>query len=194
MRGLRRLGLALGLALAAALAHWTGGVAAGQAPLPLEIGGPFALVDHTGRAVSDETFRGDYLLVFFGYANCPGICPVGLRNMVEALDQLGDDGARVTPLLITVDPAHDTAANLAAAVGKIHPRLIGLTGTPAQLRAARTAYRVDVKPAGRSWRGVELFSHGTFIYLMGPDGKFLSLFPPVTPPAALAKAIGGYLS
>ncbi len=189
MRGVRRLALAL----ASALALWAGGAAGGQAPLPLEIGGPFALVDHPGRAVSDETFRGDYLLVFFGYANCPGICPVGLRNMVEALDRLGDDGARVTPLLITVDPAHDTAANLAAAVGKIHPRLIGLTGTPAQLRAARTAYRVDAKAAGRSWRGVELFSHGTFIYLMGPDGKFLSLFPPVMPPAALAKAIGGYL-
>ena len=163
------------------------------AAFPVDLGGPFALVDHTGRAVSDEDFRGRFMLVFFGYANCPGICPIGLRTMVEAVDLLGERSEQVVPLLISVDPANDTPANLAPAVAKIHPRLVGLTGTAAQLAAARAAYKVSAKLAGRSWQGVDLFDHGSFIYLMGPDGKFLTLFPPVMPPEAMAAAIGRYL-
>ncbi len=96
----------VGFAAFAALLALIGsaGAAAQPAALPLDLGGPFALVDHTGRAVSDEDFRGRFMLVFFGYANCPGICPTGLRAMTEALDILGEKGERVVPLLITVDP------------------------------------------------------------------------------------------
>ena len=176
---------------------WSAGAAAAAArpaAFPVDLGGSFALMDHTGRAVSDEDFRGTFMLVFFGYANCPGICPIGLRTMVEAVDLLGAWGERVVPLLISVDPANDTPANLAPAVAKIHPRLVGLTGTAAQLAAARAAYQVSAKLAGRSWQGVDLFEHGSFIYLMGPDGKFLTLFPPIMPPEAMAAAIGRYLS
>ena len=175
---------------------WSAGAAAAAArpgAFPVDLGGPFALMDHTGRAVSDEDFRGRFMLVFFGYANCPGICPIGLRTMVEAVDLLGERSEQVVPLLISVDPANDTPANLALAVAKIHPRLVGLTGTAAQLAAARAAYKVSANLAGRSWQGVDLFDHGSFIYLMGPDGKFLTLFPPVMPPEAMAAAIGRYL-
>ena len=163
------------------------------AAFPVDLGGPFALVDHTGRAVSDEDFRGRFILVFFGYANCPGICPTGLRAMTEAVDLLGEKGEAVAPILITVDPAHDTPANLAPAVAKIHPRLIGLTGSFEALSAAAKAYKVGAKPAGRSWQGIQIIDHGSFIYLMGPDGKFLTLFPPVMAPEAMAAAIGRYL-
>ncbi len=175
---------------------WSAGAAAAAArpaAFPVDLGGSFALMDHTGRAVSDEDFRGRFMLVFFGYANCPGICPIGLRTMVEAVDLLGERSEQVVPLLISVDPANDTPANLAPAVAKIHPRLVGLTGTAAQLAAARAAYKVSANLAGRSWQGVDLFDHGSFIYLMGPDGKFLTLFPPVMPPEAMAAAIGRYL-
>ena len=175
---------------------WSAGAAAAAArpaAFPVDLGGSFALMDHTGRAVSDEDFRGRFMLVFFGYANCPGICPIGLRTMVEAVDLLGERSEQVVPLLISVDPANDTPANLAPAVAKIHPRLVGLTGTAAQLAAARAAYKVSANLAGRSWQGVDLFDHGSFIYLMGPDGKFLTLFPPVMPPEAMAGAIGRYL-
>ncbi len=192
-----RLGRSKGklAALAGALVLlWSAGTAAQPTALPLDFGGPFALVDHTGRAVSDEDFRGRFMLVFFGYANCPGICPIGLRAMTEAVDLLGATGGALAPILITVDPAHDTPANLALAVAKIHPRLIGLTGTLEALSAAAKAYKVGAKPAGRSWRGVDLFDHGSYIYLMGPDGKFLTLFPPNMPPEALATAIGRYMS
>lgn len=161
--------------------------------LPLDIGGPFTLMDHTGRMVSDADFHGDYMLVFFGYANCPGICPVGLRAMTQAVDLLGDKGARVAPVLITVDPENDTPANLAPAVAKIHSRLIGLTGTPDQLRSVARAYKTSAKPAGKSWQGVQMFDHGSYVYLIGPDGKFITLFPPVMDPAAMAAAIARYL-
>ncbi len=168
-------------------------VQAAPVPLPLDVGGPFSLRDHGGRAVSDADFRGRFMLVFFGYANCPKICPTGLRTMTEAVDLLGARGRRVAPILITVDPESDTPENLAPAVAKIHPRLIGLTGTLEALSAAAKAYKVSAKPAGRSWNGIRIISHGSFIYLMGPDGKFLTLFPPVMDPDAMAAAIGRYL-
>jgi protein SCO1/2 len=163
------------------------------APLPFDIGGPFALVDHNGRARSEQDFRGAYLLVFFGYAKCEGVCPVGLRRMTEALDLLGDRAARVTPILITVDPQNDTPDSLRRAVAEIHPRLIGLTGAPEALAAARKAYGVGSKRLGQSLSGNPIFRHGTFVYLMGPEGEFLSLFPPVMPPDAMAAAIRGYI-
>ncbi len=185
-----RLGL-FGLATAA----WLGGsnAAPAQSPAPLDIGGPFALVDHKGQAVTDRDFRGRFLLLFFGYANCTSVCPIGLRHMTEAVDLLGETGAAVVPVMITVDPARDTVATLAPALAKIHPRLIGLTGTPERLAVARRAYKVGAKVTGKDLTGGALYEHGSFIYLMGPDGKFRSLFPPVMPPAALAAAIARYL-
>jgi protein SCO1/2 len=167
--------------------------AASAAPFPFEVGGPFRLVDHHGRQVSDEEFRGSYLLVFFGYANCERICPVGLKRMVEAIDLLGDDGARIQPLLITVDPARDTVAALAAYVPKVHPRLIGLTGTPAQLAAAAKAYRVESERVATSWKGEAVLALGSYIYLMGPDGRFATLLPPVLDAASMAETIRRYL-
>ncbi len=165
-------------------------------PLPLDIGGPFALTDHQGNAVTDRSFHGRFLLLFFGYANCPGICPIGLHGMTEALDLLGAEGAEgdaVVPVLITVDPERDTPATLAPALAEIHPRLIGLTGTPEQLAAVRRAYRIGAEVTGRDLAGGSLYRHGTFIYLIGPNGQFLSLFPPVIDPAALAAAVARYL-
>ncbi len=184
-----RLGL-IGLVAAASLT-WSGAAPAQEAEL--DIGGPFALTDHQGNAVTDRDFRGRFLLLFFGYANCSSVCPIGLRHMTEALDLLGDKGAAVAPVLITVDPERDTPATLGPALAKIHPRLIGLTGSSEQLAAARRAYKLGAKATGRDLTGGALFEHGTFIYLLGPDGGFLTLFPPIMDPAALAEAIARYL-
>jgi len=161
--------------------------------LPLDLGGPFALSDADGRRVTDADFRGRYMLLFFGYANCPGICPLGLQNMTAAVDLLGPQSARVTPVLITVDPERDTPQALRAAAGRLGSGLVALTGTTAALAAARRAYRVEATPMGRDWQGRPLFQHGTFIYLVGPDGRVLSLFPPVLQPATLAAAVRRYL-
>jgi protein SCO1/2 len=157
--------------------------------VPVDLGGPFALTDAEGRCVTDADFRGRYVLLFFGYANCPGICPVGLQNMAAAVASLGAQRNRVTPLLITVDPQRDTPEALRAVQARLGPDLVALTGTPEALAAARRAYRVAATPLGRDWQGRALFRHGTFIYLLGPDGRVLSLFPPVVAPEALATAL-----
>jgi len=190
------LGL-IGLVVAVLLV-WGGAAKAQEStpqpePLALDVGGFFALVDHKGNAVTDRDFRGRFLLLFFGYANCTSVCPIGLRHMTEALDLLGEKGGAVMPVLITVDPERDTVANLGPALARIHSRLIGLTGTTDRLAAARRAYKVGAEVTGTDLTGGALYEHGTFIYLMGPDGTFLSLFPPVMPPAALAAAIARYL-
>lgn len=161
--------------------------------LPLDLGGPFMLTDADGGRVSDADFRGRYMLLFFGYANCPGLCPLALDNMTAAVELLGPQGAKVTPVLITVDPERDTPQALQAVQSRLGPALVALTGTAEELAAARRAYRVEATATGRDLQGRALFRHGTFIYLVGPDGRVLSLFPPVLDGAALADAVRGYL-
>ena len=170
------------------------GEGADFSPFPADIGGPFALVSHTGRAVTDADFHGRFMLVFFGYAQCESICPVGLKQMTEAVDLLGVLGERVQPILISVDPEADTPEALARHVPTIHPRLIGLTGSPEAIAAAKRAYKVDSKAMGRSWKGTPVFSHGSYIYLMGPDGALLSVVPPVLGAEAMADILRRYIS
>lgn len=164
-----------------------------DAPFPFEIGGAFELTDHRGRPVTDRDFRGRPMLVFFGYANCERICPVGLKRMVEAMDLLGEAGRKIQPVLITVDPARDSAESLAAYVPTVHPRLVGLTGSPKQLAAAAKAYRVERQDLGKSWDGKPVISHGSYVYLMDAEGRFATLLPPVLDAAAMAKTIRKYL-
>ncbi len=163
-------------------------------PFPVDIGGPFALVDHTGKSVTDADFRGRYMLVFFGYAQCDSICPVGLKHMTEAVDLLGEQGEQVQPILITVDPKNDTPKILAAYLPTVHPRLVGLTGKPVAIEAAMKSYKVNAKPRGQSWKGTPVISHGSYIYLMGPDGALLSILPPVLSSEAMAGIIARYLT
>jgi protein SCO1/2 len=162
-------------------------------PFPVDIGGDFALVDQTGKAVTDADFRGRFMLIFFGYAQCDSICPVGLKRMTQAVDLLGERGERVQPILITVDPENDTPEALAAYVPTIHPRLLGLTGAPEAVAAAMKSYKVSAKPMGESWKGTPVISHGSYIYLMGPDGELLTILPPVFSSEAMAGIIARYL-
>ncbi len=163
-------------------------------PFPIDISGAFALVDHTGRSVTDADFRGGYMLVFFGYTQCDSICPVGLKRMAEAVDLLGEPGERVRPILITVDPKNDTPEALAAHLPTVHPRLVGLTGKPEAVAAAMKSYKVNAKLMGQSWKGTPVISHGSYIYLIGPDGALLSILPPVLSSEAMAGIIARYLT
>ncbi len=195
--GIKLAGIKLLLA-AALLAALAGGPAAAgsDAPPPLSFGGPFALVDHDGRARSDKDFAGRFLLVFFGYTRCPNTCPTGLATMAAALDLLGAAGDKVQPLFISVDPARDRPAQLKAYVGRFHPRLIGLTGTEQAVAAAARAYRahrrkvVLADPAGPD---DYLVDHSSLTFLIGPAGTWLTLFPHGTDPEFMAAAIRRYL-
>src|SRR4051794_2168100 len=122
---------------------WSGKQAAPPATGPGIIaaapaGGPFTMVDHTGRTVTDQTYRGKYLLVFFGYTHCP----TTLDRITQVMEALGPDGEAVRPPFVSVDPKRDTPEVLAAYVTHCHPRIVGLTGSPEQVKAMAAAYRV----------------------------------------------------
>jgi protein SCO1/2 len=141
------------------------------------VGGPFSLVDHTGRRVTDKDFRGRYMLVYFGFTYCPDVCPSGLQVIAAALQKLGPKADRITPIFITVDPERDTPAQLAEYVKSFDSRLIGLSGTPQEADAAAKAYRVYYKKVQdeKSTAGYT-FDHTSIIYLMDPNGAYITHF------------------
>jgi cytochrome oxidase Cu insertion factor (SCO1/SenC/PrrC family) len=175
-------------AAAAALALAAGGTLAWRALVPADgpvahvtgealITSDFALTDHTGRRVTEADFAGRWQLVFFGFTYCPDICPTTLAYMASVLDLLGDKADRVAPLFVTVDPTRDTPEVMAAYVAAFHPRLIGLTGTDAEVAAAAAAFRVyyermDQADAPDGY----LMAHSGYIYLMTPEGRFNAVF------------------
>lgn len=137
----------------------------------------YALTDQTGRAVTAETFAGQWQLVFFGFTYCPDICPTTLAYLASVMDLLGDDAKEVAPIFITVDPQRDTVGVMADYVTAFHPALIGLTGTEAQVAEAATNFRVfyeraeeEAAPDGY------MMAHSGYIYLMHPDGRFEAVF------------------
>jgi cytochrome oxidase Cu insertion factor (SCO1/SenC/PrrC family) len=154
------------------------------------IGGPFALTDHNGQRVTDKTYAGKYLLVFFGYTYCPDVCPSELQVMSAALDQLGGDAEKIQPLFITIDPARDTPQVLKDYVGNFSPRLIGLTGSGDEIANVAAKYRVYYAKALNPQSGTDyLMDHSTILYLMAPDGTFVKHFTYGTDPKALANDI-----
>jgi len=141
------------------------------------IGGPFTLTNQKGERVTDETFRGKYMLVSFGYTSCPDICPAELQLMANVVDLLGADADKITPIFVTIDPERDTVQHLAAYVENFHPRMVGLTGTPEEVKEAASAYRVYyAKAEGASTANGYLMDHSTFIYLMDPQGQYVTHF------------------
>lgn len=154
------------------------------------VGGPFSLVDHTGKRVTEQDFRGRFMVIFFGFTYCPDVCPTGLQVMTAALERLGPRAEKITPVLITVDPERDTPDQLAPYVRSFHPRLVGLTGTPAEIEAVAKAYRVYYKrvPDPKSTAGYTL-DHSAIIYVMGPDGAFRTHFTYAVTPEAMAERL-----
>jgi protein SCO1/2 len=161
------------------------------------IGGSFALPDQFGKPRTDAEFRGQYMLVFFGFTNCPDICPIELQTMTDALDQLGADAAKVTPIFITVDPARDTPAALRDYVANFHPRLVALTGSADAVGAVAKSYRVFYAKAtgsnAPSDPAAYIMDHTAIVYLMGPDGHYLTHFSPGTAAEAMAEGVRGRL-
>ena len=142
------------------------------------IGGPFTLVNHKGKTVTQADFKGKYMLVYFGYTFCPDVCPTELQVMSAALEALPPaKAAKITPILVSIDPERDTPAKLAEYVANFHPRLVGLTGTLKQVRAAGKVYKVYFKKAKDpdSSAGYAM-DHSSIVYLMGPNGDFIKHF------------------
>jgi protein SCO1/2 len=157
------------------------GIGPAIAPPPtagIKPGGPFTLINQDGQTVSDADFRGRYMLVYFGFTYCPDVCPTSLARNADALSLIGDKAAKVTPVLISVDPERDTPEALKAYTELFGGGLVALTGTPEQIAEVARAYRVyyaKVLPAA-SGSATYLIDHSAFTYLIGPDGQFVQLF------------------
>jgi protein SCO1/2 len=194
--GVGALFLVLGVAGTAVLRMGSSGttsIATGIAT----IGGPFALTDHNGRAFTQNNFRGRYMLVYFGYTYCPDVCPTTLTSMGDALRELGSAGDAIVPIFITVDPKRDTVDHLKVYVPYFHPRLVGLTGSAQQVAAAAKEFRIYFSKAPDKTAPAEddsyLMDHSSIVYLMGPDGRFLTHFSHGTSVSEMVKKIRGFL-
>lgn len=159
------------------------------------VGGPFTLTNQDGKRVTDQDFRGRYMLIFFGFTYCPDVCPGELQVMSAAIDQLGADGDRIQPIFITIDPARDTPEAMKLYVSNFHPRMVGLTGSDADIAAVAKAYRVYYAKAKGSENSPDyLMDHSTILYLMGPDGKFVKHFTYSTDVKALVDGLREVIS
>lgn len=153
-------------------------------PPPLKgakIGGPFALIDENGKAATDRDFAGRYRIVYFGYTFCPDVCPTDVATLARALRtfeaKAADRASRIVPIFVTVDPARDTPAVVREFTAQFHPRMIGLTGSPAAIAAAAKAYGVAYSAQKPNAQGAYLVDHSNIAYLMAPDGAPITLLP-----------------
>ncbi|MDA8249700.1 MAG: SCO family protein [Rhodospirillales bacterium] len=158
------------------------------------IGGPFALTDGAGHAVTDRDLRGRYLLVYFGYTFCPDVCPTTLTAVAGALDRLGKRAERLQPLFITVDPLRDTPRVVRDYAAAFSPRILGLTGTPEQIARVARAYRVYYA-RHRTGEGPDDYTmdHSSILYLMGPQGRFIAPIAADEPAGQMAADIARHM-
>jgi protein SCO1/2 len=152
----------------------------------LAIGGKFTLTGPGGATVTQASYPGKWRIVYFGYTTCPDVCPTTLQTIAAALRDLGPLADKVVPLFITVDPDRDTAAVMQRYTGLFDKRIIGLTGTKAQVRQAEHAYRVYAAKVPQLGTDVYLMDHTSLVYLMNPSGRLAALFDREVTPAALA--------
>lgn len=191
------LALALGLALClGACSQQPGG---GQESPPLEgakLGGAFTLVDKTGKTVTWDQFRGQWPIVYFGYTFCPDACPLDVQAMMRGFrlfsEQHPEAAARVQPVFISIDPARDTPEVVGQWTAAFGPRLLGLTGTPAQVKQAADAFAVYYKK-GEETPGGYLMDHSRIAYLMDPQGRPVAMLPVDKDPQAVAAELAKWV-
>jgi cytochrome oxidase Cu insertion factor (SCO1/SenC/PrrC family) len=155
-----------------------------------QIGGAFTLTNNKGEAVSDEDYKGKLMLVFFGYTFCPDVCPTELNVMAQVVQGLGADAKEVAPVFITVDPERDTVAVLNDYVQAFDPSIIGLTGTNEQITSVKKLYRAYGQAVDKD-KDPEFYlvDHTSFTYLMGRDGKLVTVFSYGTKPEEIISKI-----
>lgn len=140
-----------------------------------QIGGPFTLVDETGKTVTDVDVIDQPSLIYFGYTFCPDVCPLDTSRNAEAIDILEERGLMVKPVFISIDPERDTPEVVDAFTANLHERMLGLTGSPEQVRAASRAYRTFYQKQ-ESDDEYYLVDHSTMSYLVFPEDGFVEVF------------------
>ena len=153
------------------------------------IGGPFTLTDKDGKRISWDDFKGKYRIVYFGYTFCPDACPMDLSILIRGFTQFAKDhpqqAAEVQPIFITIDPARDTPARVGEFTAAFSPKLLGLTGTQAEVDVAVKAFKA-VAARGADTPGGYLMDHSRMAYLMGKNGEPIAALPVDKDPATVA--------
>jgi protein SCO1/2 len=147
----------------------TGRVATG--PGSLQIGSPFTLTDHRDREVTERDFRGKPIAVFFGFTHCPDVCPTTLTDMTRLMEALGAAADRIHWLFISVDAERDTPRAMADYLSAFAPRIVGLTGTEAQIADAARAFRVYYRKVPLEGGGYTM-DHSASVFLLDGEGRF----------------------
>jgi protein SCO1 len=186
----RRLPTArLSLTVVLAFALLTGAPLA-RAATAVTIGGPFTLSTSNGITVTERTYRGKWLLVYFGYTFCPSSCPTTLLEVAAALNKLGADASEVQPLFITIDPQRDTPKVMQQYTQSFDPRIVGLTGSAEQIAAAAHEYGAYyVRHATGPGANDYVMDHSTYLYVMDPRGSFVRAFEVDTSADRIAEAL-----
>lgn len=156
------------------------------------IGGPFELVNSKGETVTDKDVITGPSLLYFGYTFCPDVCPLDTSRNAEAVDILEERGHMVTPIFISIDPDRDTPEVVGEFAFNLHERMVGLTGSPEQVKAASKAYKTYYKAQDKSDE-YYLVDHSTFSYLVLPDYGFVEFFKRDETPEQMADRIGCFL-
>ena len=168
-------------------------IGAGTTPRTAAIGGPFQLVQGDGHPVTDRSFPGKYLLIYFGYTSCRDVCPTTLTTVAAALDDLGTKADRVQPLFITIDPARDTPSVVQDYANRFTPRLVGLTGEVGAIHKVADEYRVSSVRHGDAGAAQYEVDHSSVLYLMAPDGHFIAPIRADESASEMARSIAGHL-
>jgi protein SCO1/2 len=139
------------------------------------VGGPFSLTDQNGNTKTDTDFHGRYVLLYFGYTNCPDVCPTTLAVIADTMKHMGAKAAEMTPVFITIDPARDTPKVLKTYLAAFGPQFVGLTGSAAEIKKVAGDYRVYYAKQPLKGGGYGM-NHSSELYLVGPDGKLRTFF------------------
>jgi len=155
------------------------------------IGGSFAgLVDGHGKTVSDDTFKGKYQLVFFGFTRCPAICPTALQKVKTALKDLSaDEQAQIAAIFVSVDPERDTPESVGQYTALFSSAITGLTGTPAAIDKVKAEWKVYASKVQTADMPEYTVDHSAFLYLRGPDGSLVDLFETTDTPAKIVAVL-----
>ncbi len=159
-----------------------------------KFGGPINLTDQNGNKVTDVDFAGKYRLMFFGFTFCPAICPTELSKITSVLKTLGDAGKNIQPIYVTVDPERDTPDKMKNYVSLFHPSLVGLTGSPQEIKDTLKAYKIYAAKVQQEGLTEYTMDHSTFTYFIAPDGRLLHIFKLDDTAPFMAETISAWLA
>lgn len=157
------------------------------------VGGPFTLVNGAGETVTDKDVIDQPALLYFGYTFCPDVCPLDVARNAQAVEILEERGQMVKPVFISIDPARDTPEVVGDYAANMHPRMVGLTGTPEQVKAASQAYRTYYQAQDSGDDEYYLVDHTTLTYLVLPETGFVEFFRRDVTPEQMADRVGCFL-